>query len=152
MVIAFRCLLCRTGLSAPVREVPLPPEDEAPLPFAMPEGEACPTRPAPGTFAYDPEPYRLAWAQPPKRVSVPRIRPGSGLRSAVLGRGDVRGVVEVPGRRQGCCGPGGSDGPDLACAGCGVGIAVEAADCCTPQQVTLDPRFAEPVVSPAAPG
>ncbi|MFD0269401.1 hypothetical protein ACFVGY_22955 [Streptomyces sp. NPDC127106] len=152
-MIVFRCAACGTALTAPVREVPLPPLDEAPLPFAVPDGEDCPPRLAPGTFAYDPEPYHLSWAHPPKGVPAPRVRPGSGLRSAVIGPDDVRGVEPIPRRRQGCCGPSGSQGPNLACAGCGAEVAVETADCYTPQQIALDPRLTEPSGSadPTAP-
>ncbi|MFF1558276.1 hypothetical protein [Streptomyces sp. NPDC058279] len=132
-MIVFRCGVCRTRLSAPVREVALPPEDEAPLPFRQPDGEDCPPRLAPGTFAYD-----LSFRQ----------RPGArvGPLGPVLAPVDVRGVVPLPHRRHGCCGPSGSHGPNLACAGCGAEVAVETADCYTPQQVALDPAstVAEP--------
>lgn len=157
-MIVFRCAGCRAVLSAPVREVPLPPLDGAPLPYELPDGGECPPRLAPGTFAHDPDPYHLSWTHPP--AGAPAAQPGAPY--AVLGRGDVRGVAEVPRRRQGCCGPSGSQGPNLACAGCGREVAVETADCGTPQQVAftpdavvLDPVIPDavvPAVNPVPPG
>ncbi|MFG2981629.1 hypothetical protein ACGFYQ_10275 [Streptomyces sp. NPDC048258] len=149
-MIVFRCAHCGTDLSVPVRQVPLPPEDEVPLPFQLPDGEDCPPRLAPGTFAYDPRPSRFAWGRAPKGTPAPRVTDGA-MRSAVLSPEDVRGVEPVPRRRQGCCGPSGSQGPNLVCAGCGAEVAVETADCYTMQEIVLDPRFAEAVARPARP-
>jgi hypothetical protein len=45
-------------------------------------------------------------------------------------------------RRSGCCGPAGTDGPNLQCAGCGAQVAAEVADCWTWQEVRLYPAAA----------
>lgn len=52
------------------------------------------------------------------------------------------------GRRNGCCGPDGTDGPNLACAFCRAEIATESADCWTWQQVSLQPGAVECVTLP----
>ncbi len=122
-----------------MREVPLPPVDEAPLPYRLPDGGECPPRLAPGSFAHDPEPYHPSWTHPPAGAPAPAR---GSVRSA--GPGRVHGVAEVPRRRQGCCGPSGSQGPNLACAGCGREVAVETADCGTPQQVAFLPDAVVP--------
>ncbi|MER7461285.1 hypothetical protein [Streptomyces sp. NPDC097981] len=142
-MIIFRCRRCRTALTTAVREVPPPPESQTWAPYEAPV-EPCPPRMAPGTFARDPEPSRFSWPAAPKGFRPPRGTAGP-QQGVVLSPGDIRGVEPIERRRTGCCGPMGIDGPNLACAGCGAEVAVEAADCCTWQEIVLDPRFAEPV-------
>lgn len=145
-VTVFRCVRCRTELTTTVREVPIPPESVTWAPYEAPV-EPCPPRMAPGTYAYDPEPHRFSWGPAPKgrpQGSAPR-GPGTAV---VVSPGDIRGVEPIERRRIGCCGPMGTDGPNLACAGCGAEVAVEAADCCTWQEIVLDLRFAEAVDPP----
>jgi hypothetical protein len=119
----FRCANCQAWLTGPVREVPLPDPDDARAPYEMPDGQECPPRMRPGTFAVD---------------------RGAGS-SVVLCPADVRDLrpIHGKGRRNGCCGPDGMDGPNLACAGCGAEVATESADCWTWQQVVLLPTAVE---------
>lgn len=142
-VTIFRCVHCKTELTTAVREVPIPPESGTWAPYEAPV-DPCPPRMAPGTYAHDPEPSRFSWGPPPKGLRRAGGRPGPA-RAVVLSPGDIRGVEPIAARRIGCCGPMGIDGPNLACAECGAEVAVEAADCCTWQEIVLDSRFAEAV-------
>lgn len=137
----FRCAACSTEVSRLVREVPLPDPQTVRAPYEVEGFEDCPPHVAPGTFAYDPEPSRFWYVPAPEegeRVHVP----GGPTGSVVLSPTDAVGMVPVadPGRRNGCCGPDGSDGANLACAGCGAELAIESADCWTFQEIVLDPR------------
>ncbi|MEU0838452.1 hypothetical protein ABZ370_03140 [Streptomyces sp. NPDC005962] len=145
-MVVFRCRRCHGDITAPVREVPLPDEDSTPAPYELPEGEECPPRMRPGTFAYDPP-------EAGERVFRPHA-PGAtlGLQRAelngiVLARSDVHGteLTSLRGRRNGCCGLDGCDGPNLECRQCTAELATERSDCWTPQQVTLVPTAVEAV-------
>ncbi|GAA2079733.1 hypothetical protein GCM10009801_37530 [Streptomyces albiaxialis] len=129
----FRCVRCQGEVTGPVREVRLPDVDDAPVPYSRPDGEEeCPPRVGPGVFALDP---------PREPRATGTVRLPAGLAGVVLARADVRGVRLHPGRgrRNGCCGLDGCDGPNLVCATCGTDMATEQSDCWTPQQVTLLP-------------
>lgn len=136
LVLIFRCARCRTALTAPLREVPLPHPDEAPIPYRMQGDEDCPPRMAPGTYAVEPAP---GGGRPGGRT------PASAPDALVLCPADVRNVrpIHGKGRRSGCCGPDGQDGPNLACTDCGAEVATESADCWTVQQVALVPAAVE---------
>ncbi|MEU7604524.1 hypothetical protein AB0B78_20125 [Streptomyces sp. NPDC040724] len=136
---AFHCAVCGARLSAPVREVPAPGEGEAWTPLDSPV-DPCPPRMAAGTFARDPEPVRIAWGSPPKGFGRSRAGHGPGL-DPVLCPADVVGTEKIPSRWGGCCGPGGHDGPNLACAGCGAKVGVWIGDCHTWLEVVFDGRL-----------
>ncbi|MCX4750289.1 hypothetical protein OG455_33065 [Kitasatospora sp. NBC_01287] len=57
----------------------------------------------------------------------------------ILHPGDAPGAAPHPdpGRRNGCCGLDGQDGPNLVCAGCGAEVATEESDCWTRNLVAL---------------
>lgn len=57
----------------------------------------------------------------------------------VLNPDDVTGASAHPdpGRRNGCCGLDGLDGPNMVCASCGAEIATQQSDCWTQQQITI---------------
>jgi len=145
-MIVFRCRRCHGDITAPVREVPLPDEDSAPAPYELPEGEECPPRMRPGTFAYDPP-------EAGERVFRPRATGAAlglqraGLDGIVLARPDVHGtqLTSLLGRRNGCCGLDGCDGPNRVCRQCTAEVATERSDCWTPQQVVLMPTAVEAV-------
>ncbi|WP_045864566.1 hypothetical protein [Streptomyces sp. WMMB 714] len=55
------------------------------------------------------------------------------------------GLSPLRGRRNGCCGLDGCDGPNLVCRRCGAEVATERSDCWTPQEVVLVPAAVEAV-------
>lgn len=132
----FRCTGCGTAVTAEVDEVPLP--REGPLPYEA-AGE-CPPRMPPGRFAYDPGPS--AFSSVPHPTLKSHLARGGPAGSIVIGPADARGMTPTPdGRnRGGCCGPDGTGGANLVCAGCSAALAIESADCWTPLQIVLDPR------------
>ncbi|GAB3117023.1 hypothetical protein GCM10027160_26910 [Streptomyces calidiresistens] len=122
--------------------MPLPDPEDALAPHHMEDGRECPPRMAPGTFAVDPRPYGVPAVENPGPGSpdgVGECVPVDRAVGIVLSPADVRHTSPSPirVRRSGCCGPSGSDGPNLVCAGCGTEIATEAADCWTAQEVIL---------------
>ena len=145
-MVVFRCRRCHGDVTAPVREVPLPDEDSAPAPYELPQGAECPPRMAPGTFAYDPP-------EAGERVFRPQFAGAAlglqraGLNGIVLARADVRGAepTTLRGRRNGCCGLDGCDGPNVVCRACTAEVATERSDCWTPQEVVLLPAAVEAV-------
>ncbi|MFJ4318822.1 hypothetical protein ACIP46_26535 [Streptomyces lavendulae] len=135
----FSCAVCGARLSVPVREVRPPAEDEAWTPLDSPV-DPCPPRLAPGSFARDPEPGRIAWGPAPKRWRASRAGHGPGV-DLLLSPGDLVGTTKIRGRWGGCCGPGGHEGPNLACAGCGAEIGLWTGDCYTWLEVVLNGRL-----------
>ncbi len=145
-MVVFRCRRCHGDVTAPVREVPLPDADSAPAPYALPKGEECPPRMRPGTFAYDPPEAGERVFRPQFAGAALGLR-RAGLTGIVLARADVRGteLISLRGRRNGCCGLDGCDGPNLVCRGCSAEVATERSDCWTPQEVVLVPAAVEAV-------
>ncbi len=97
------------------------------MPFQMPDGQKCPPRMAAGNYAVEP---RAASAQ----YGAPGVQPRKNDPTEfVLCPEDVQGLQPIlgKGRRSGCCGPSGQDGPNLACACCNVELGTEMDDCCT---------------------
>lgn len=141
----FRCVRCQAWVTRPVREVPLSGPDEGRARYEMEDGQECPPRMAPGTFAVNPElagrPYVESSDDDGRTVLVP----GGPRNSIVLCPADVRSVQPIhgKGRRNGCCGPDSMDGPNLACADCRAEVATEFGDCWTWQQVVLVPTAVE---------
>ncbi|MFJ8162192.1 hypothetical protein ACIRBY_14835 [Streptomyces sp. NPDC096136] len=123
----------------PVREVEPPAEDETWTPLDSPV-DPCPPRMAAGTFARDPQPGRITWGPLPKGFRRSRAGQGPGG-DLVLSPGDLVGTAKVASRWGGCCGPGGYDGPNLACAGCGAQVGLWTGDCYTWLEVVLDGRL-----------
>ncbi|MFJ4091817.1 hypothetical protein ACIPYS_09560 [Kitasatospora sp. NPDC089913] len=56
---------------------------------------------------------------------------GDDAAAFVLHPDDLPGTAAHPdlGRRNGCCGLDGRDGPNLVCAACGTEVATEQSDC-----------------------
>ncbi|MFD5619630.1 hypothetical protein [Streptomyces yangpuensis] len=136
---AFHCAACGAPLSVPVREVPAPAEAETWTPLDSPV-DPCPPRVAAGTFARDPDPGRIAWGPLPKGLRRSRRVHAPGV-DVVLCPTDLVGTVPIRARWGGCCGPGGHDGPNLACAGCDAEVGLWTGDCYTWLQVVLDGRL-----------
>ncbi|MFB6615156.1 hypothetical protein ACFCV9_13230 [Streptomyces sp. NPDC056367] len=126
-------------MTAPVREVHPPAEDETWTPLDSPV-EPCPPRIAPGTFAREPQPGRIAWGPLPRRFGKSKAGRGPGT-DLLLSPGDLVGTTKILSRWSGCCGPGGLDGPNLACAGCGAAVGLWTGDCYTWLEVVLDGRL-----------
>ncbi|MEU8825204.1 hypothetical protein [Streptomyces sp. NPDC048636] len=145
-MVVFRCRRCHGDLTVPVQEVPLPDADDAPAPYMLPEGEECPPRLCPGSFAYDP-PHAAERVFRPHAAGAALGLQRAGLNGVVLARADVHGteLTSLRGRRNGCCGLDGCDGPNLVCRGCAAEVATEYSDCWTPQEVVLVPAAVEAV-------
>lgn len=108
----------------------------------MPTGVACPPRMPTGTYAIDDDPFGPPYVPVDAHPVHHTVHVPDGPRGTfVLAPGDVRSTTAVRDarRRQGCCGPGGMSGANLACAGCGREVAAEVADCWTVQEVRLYP-------------
>lgn len=71
------------------------------------------------------------------RVETDDVWHGARLGSVVVHRGDLRNT-RPSGERSGCCGPTGTDGPNLSCAH-GHVVGTEVADCWTPRFVFFAP-------------
>ncbi|WP_236654578.1 hypothetical protein [Streptacidiphilus anmyonensis] len=112
-----------------------------------------------GTYAVDPEPSGQPWrswdeigeAEAAERgVFAPVARLSCGEPGAVvLAPGDTRGTVFIPDRLDGyCLGLADYDGPNLACAACGLPVAVRVDDCSYWQEVRLRPSAVRRVAGP----
>lgn len=105
----------------------------------------------PGTYAVDPDhfgpPWRR-WAEVDAEEAeargwyAPVYSLSFGPRGAtVIAPGDMRGTAIIAGRTDGlCCGWDGRDGPNLACARCGLPVATRVDDCSLWPAVWLDPE------------
>ncbi|MEO3782996.1 hypothetical protein ABGB12_06695 [Actinocorallia sp. B10E7] len=69
----------------------------------------------------------------------------------VLNPGDVTGTTRHPDptRSMGCCGPDGSNGPNLICRGCERETATEEADCWKPHFVVTIPGSTKLITDPS---
>ncbi|MEV6319283.1 hypothetical protein [Streptomyces sp. NPDC051776] len=145
-MVVFRCRNCHCDLTELLREVPLPQEDSAPAPYALPKGEECPPRMRPGTFAYDPPEAGERVFRPQLGGAALGLR-RAGLDGIVLAPTDVHGaqLTSLRGRKNGCCGLDGCDGPNLVCRCCMAEVATERSDCWTPREVVLVPAAVEAV-------
>ncbi|MGV9849862.1 hypothetical protein ACWDWU_13955 [Streptomyces sp. NPDC003442] len=105
----------------------------------------------PGTYAVDPEPSGPPWRPwseigedeaAARGVFAPERALSFGPPGAiVIAPGDARGTVLIPDRCGGyCCGLDGRDGPNLACAQCGLPVAARVDDCSLWQSVWFAPN------------
>ncbi|MFK0254967.1 hypothetical protein [Streptomyces sp. NPDC090445] len=142
---AFACGGCGAALSARLSRAALPLHARQTwghglLPVLMQQG----------TYAVDPDPWGPPWRRwheigedeaAARGVFAPQ--PSLSFGSAgtiVVAPGDTRGTALIPGRHGGtCCGLDGSDGPNLACAHCGLAVATRIDDCSLWQEVRFDP-------------
>ncbi|MGA4837761.1 hypothetical protein [Streptomyces sp. G45] len=110
------CAHCQQPLTGELHEVPFPPD--------------------PAVFTGE-------------RMGVPLLDRGTyaispATRAIVLHPDDALGTVPHAslGRRGGCCGPDGLDGPNLLCRGCGAEVATEQTDCWVEHLVAVSPEAA----------
>ncbi|MEH0827443.1 MULTISPECIES: hypothetical protein [unclassified Micromonospora] len=153
----FACAGCGARLTVPVSQVALPVHAGQQYGHGL-----LGVLMEPGTYAVDPDPSGPPW-QPwtevgadeaeARGVYAPVHALSSGPRGAVVvAPGDVRGTVFIPERSGGCCcGLDGRDGPNLACARCGLPVATRIDDCSLWQAVWLDPRAVHRVTGDVCP-
>ncbi|MFI9386542.1 hypothetical protein [Kutzneria sp. NPDC052558] len=129
----FVCQQCRAPLTRAVVlvELPDPGDDREPT-----MGR--------GTYAVDPEPFGPPYVPAPpdspalRRYSTVSVSDGP-KGTIVLHPEDFRLWPRRIARRSiGCCGPAGTDGPNLVCW-CDTEIATEVNDCYTPHEIRLEP-------------
>ncbi|WP_327351801.1 hypothetical protein [Streptomyces sp. NBC_01304] len=142
----FTCAGCGTELTAALSEVALPVHAHQ----KFGNGLQLPVLMEPGTFAVEPEPWGPPWRRwaeldPDEAESRGIYAPVWGLSDGAPGAivtapGDTRNTVLIPDRRGGaCCGMDGGDGPNMACAACGLPVATRIDDCSLWQAVWLAP-------------
>ncbi|MEV4478401.1 hypothetical protein [Micromonospora coxensis] len=133
----FACVRCGTRLTNDLDEVQLGELPDPVSPSDLQPDESCPAWVPSGKFAVDADP-----SGPPYVPSDDEeYLVSAGPRQTVLISPDdllVRRLHPDHGRRNGCCGLDGLDGPNLVC-GCGAEIATESSDCWTAQAVRLQP-------------
>ncbi|MGC4811259.1 hypothetical protein ACLQ29_12120 [Micromonospora sp. DT228] len=135
----FACLRCGTALTDDLHEVQFAELPDPVSPYELEPGEACPAWVSAGRFAVDPHPFG------PPYVAIDtdgRNLVSAGPRNTIMINPAgllVRHLHPDRGRRNGCCGLDGTDGPNLVC-GCGAEIATESSDCWTPQVIRLQPH------------
>ncbi|MEU3268864.1 hypothetical protein [Streptomyces bacillaris] len=118
----FACAGCGAELTVPLSPAALPPHAHQKYGNGLQLGVLMEA----GTFAVDPD-----------------GAPGS----VVLAPGDVRGTRLLPERAAGsCCGLDGAEGPNMACATCGLPVASRIDDCSLWQAVWLAPGAVRPVL------
>jgi hypothetical protein len=142
----FACARCGAVLTAPVSQVALPVHAHQRYGH-----ELLPALMEPGAYAVDPEPSGPPWRlwsgigaeeAEDRGVFAPVGALSFGEPGAVVvAPGDVRGTVLIPERCGGyCIGLDGRDGPNLACARCGLPAATRIDDCSLWQAVWLAPN------------
>ncbi|MGW4895257.1 hypothetical protein ACWEQL_23750 [Kitasatospora sp. NPDC004240] len=142
----FVCAGCGAELTTPLSPVALPLHARQ----AFGNGLQLPVLMEPGTFAVDPEPWGPPWRRweeiPPDEAAARGFHaPVHALSygtsgGIVVAPGDTRGTLLIPGRRGGaCCGLDGGDGPNTACASCGLPVATRIDDCSRWQATWLAP-------------
>lgn len=142
----FECAGCGAELTVPLSQVALPVHAR----HKYGNGIQLPVLMAPGTFAVDPEPWGPPWRRwdeiPPdeaaaRGVHAPVYALSDGAPGAIaIAPGDTRGTVLIPEMGGGyCCGLDWGDGPNMACAACGLPVASRIDDCSLWQAVWLAP-------------
>ncbi|WP_328491564.1 hypothetical protein OHS59_01615 [Streptomyces sp. NBC_00414] len=144
----FVCARCGAGLTTSLSQVVLPVHAHQ----TWGNGIQLPVLMEPGTFAVDPEPWgppRRRWEETDpdeaaaRGIHAPVHALSDGPPGAiVIAPGDTRGTVLVPEMRGSgcCCGLSGADGPNMACATCGLPVASRIDDCSLWQAVWLAPN------------
>lgn len=142
----FVCVRCDAELTAPLSQVALPVHARQ----KYGNGLQLPVLMESGTFAVEPEPWGPPWRRweeiDPNEAAargiyapVPALSEGTAG-AVVISPGDTRGTVLIPEKRgAACCGFDGSDGPNMACAACGLPVASRIDDCSLWQAVWLAP-------------
>ncbi|MFI6080361.1 hypothetical protein ACIBBB_05160 [Streptomyces sp. NPDC051217] len=143
----FSCAGCGAELTAPLSQVVLPVHARQ----VYGNGFQLPVLMESGTFAVDPEPWGRPWRRweeidpdeaAARGIYAPVHSLSDGAPSAVvIAPGDTRGTLLMPEKSGGaCCGLDGADGPNMACATCGLPVASRIDDCSLWQAVWLAPN------------
>lgn len=149
----FACAGCGAALTVPVSRVALPVHAHQSCGH-----ELLPALMEPGTYAVDPEPFGPPWREvgPAEAAARGVFAPVHSLPFGTPGRvavapGDTCGTVLLLDRCDGyCMGLDGRDGPNLACARCGLAVATRIDDCSLWQAVWFEPNAVRrlPVAGP----
>ncbi|MFF4161522.1 hypothetical protein [Streptomyces sp. NPDC001678] len=143
----FVCAGCEAELTTPLSQVALPAHAHQ----SYGNGAQLPVLMESGTFAVDPEPWGPPWRlwdeigpdeAEARGIYAPVHALSDGVPGAiVIAPGDIRGTRLVPEKSGsgGCCGLDGSGGPNMACLGCGLAVAIRIDDCSLWQAVWLVP-------------
>ncbi|MFE4061907.1 hypothetical protein ACFXP3_37460 [Streptomyces sp. NPDC059096] len=142
----FVCAGCGAELTTLLSQVALPVHAHQ----KYGNGIQLPVLMEPRTFAVDPEPWGPPWRRweeidpgeaTARGVHAPVHALSDGAPGAiVIAPGDARGTRLVPERGGGhCCGLDEADGPNMACAECGLPVASRVDDCSLWQAVWLAP-------------
>ncbi|WP_433545947.1 hypothetical protein ACQPZG_12895 [Streptomyces sp. CA-294286] len=133
----FACAACGTELTTPLSRVALPVHAHQ----TYGNGLQLPVLMDSGTFAVDSEPGGRPWRwweavdaggaeAHGSQVPVDALPDDQPSGAIVVAPGDTRGTVLIPERAGGhCCGLDGADGPNMACAACGLPVASRIDDC-----------------------
>ncbi|MDX2705451.1 hypothetical protein PV350_21695 [Streptomyces sp. PA03-6a] len=143
----FVCVRCGAELTAPLSQVALPAHARQ----KYGNGLQLPVLMESGTFAVELEPWGPLWRRweridpdeaAARGIYAPVHALSEGAAGAVvIAPGDARGTVLIPEKRGGaCCGFDGGDGPNMACAACGLLVASRIDDCSLWQAVWLAPN------------
>ncbi|MFE9484816.1 hypothetical protein ACFYNM_40335 [Streptomyces spororaveus] len=142
----FVCVRCGAELTAPLSEVAMPAHARQ----KYGNGLQLPVLMESGTFAVEREPWapwrRRQVIDPDEAAARGIYAPAQALSEGAAGAvvvapGDTRGTVLIPEKRGGaCCGFDGGDGPNMACAACGLLVASRIDDCSLWQAVWLAPN------------
>lgn len=138
----FTCARCTADLTVPVSRVALPVHAHSRCGHVL-----LPPLMRAGTHAVDPEPFGPPWRPWDEAEAEARglFAPVASLSygpagTIVVTPGDTRGTVLIPERCDGdCFGVDGRDGPNLACAHCGLEVGTRIDDCSLWQAVRLLP-------------
>lgn len=142
----FVCAGCEARLTAPLSRVALPVHARQ----KVGNGVQLPVLMESGTFAVELEPWGRPWRRweeidPDEALARGVYAPVHGLSDSapgaiVIAPGDTRGTLLMPDRGgTACCGLDGADGPNMACAACGLPVASRIDDCSLWQAVWLAP-------------
>ncbi|MEU3355139.1 hypothetical protein [Streptomyces sp. NPDC037389] len=143
----FVCAGCGAELTTPLSPVALPAHAHQ----TYGNGLQLPVLMEPGTFAVDPEPWGPPWRRweeidPDEAAARGIYAPVPGLSdgapgAVVIAPGETRNTRLIPEKGGGyCCGLDGADGPNMACAACGLPVASRIDDCSLWQAVWLAPN------------
>ncbi len=143
----FVCAGCGLELTSPLSQVVLPAHARQ----KYGNGLQLPVLMEPGTLVVDPEPWGPPWRtweeiDPDEAAARGVFAPVHALSDGapgaiVIAPGDARGTLLVPEKGGGyCCGLDWGDGPNMACAACGLPMASRIDDCSLWQAVWLAPN------------
>ncbi|MEU8418535.1 hypothetical protein AB0C24_37535 [Amycolatopsis japonica] len=141
-MVVFTCAGCAAALTVPVSRVALPVHARNCYGHAL-----LPPLMRAGTYAVDPEPFGPPWrpwneteAEARRLFAPVGLLSHGPAGSIVVAPGDTRGTVLIPERCDGYCyGVDGRDGPNLACARCGLEVGARIDDCSRWQEVRFLP-------------